>query len=87
MSKTRFASASLLALGLLFSSASCGENTPPPGDLAPYRGDWEEVANWPFYLTASSTLNIGGREDSGNFANRGNIEVYYTLDSEQIIIS
>lgn len=86
MSKIRFASASLLALGLLFSSVSCVNPTNTPGDLAPYRGDWEEVANWPFYLTASSTINIGGRKDSDNFANRGNIEVYYSLDTDQIII-
>ena len=85
MSKTRFASASILALGILTGFAACGSNAPPPASsLVPFRGDWEEVARWPFDGSAS-TLNIGGAEDSGNFANRGNVEVYY-IDTTEIVI-
>ena len=84
MSKTRFASTSLLALGLLAALPSCSNTAPPvQGDLAPYRGDWETVADWPFDASIAKTIYIGGREDGGNFANRGNVEVYF-VDSPNI---
>jgi hypothetical protein len=85
MSMIRFASASLLALGLITAVGACGSTAPPKqSDLAPFRGDWETVAEWPFDGSASS-INIGGALDSDNFANRGNIEVYY-IDTPNIII-
>ena len=86
MSKTRFASASLLALGFSAALSACTDNAPAPASaLEPFRGDWEEVANWPFDPSAVGTITIGGRLDGDNFANRGNVEVYY-VDAPNIIV-
>jgi hypothetical protein len=64
---------------------ACGETTEPTGELIPFRGDWVNVADWPFDPSVVGTINIGGMLDSGNFANRGNVEVYY-VDSPNIRI-
>jgi hypothetical protein len=77
--------------------AATGEpvTSSPTGDAEPYEGprpqesEWKQVVdNLPFPLAgdgAVTELGIGRLEYNGNFANRGDVEVY--LDQEQEVIS
>ena len=61
-------------------------NGTTPGDLQPYRQAWTTVADIPFVNADITTLNVGGIEDSANFVNRGDIEIYYTLPDDRIVV-
>jgi len=86
--------ASFLGLTLLLT-ASCngdknGDEGPDiDGDAVPWETKWTTVVdNLPFPLADEgkiNTITIGRREYSGNFANRGNIEVLF--DQDQAVIS
>lgn len=77
----------LLLAPLLALVPACSDDQPkPPGDQEPFRSDWQTVANWPFDPGAVATLNVGGIETSDNYANRGDIEVYYTLTENRIVV-
>ena len=86
--------ASFLGLTLL-STASCSskggnDDGIEGGDARPQEGEWEKVVtDLPFPLDGDgkiNTITIGRKEFDGNYANRGNVEVYFDLDKPVIQI-
>ena len=55
-------------------------------DEKPFQGEWEMVVNAPFPLADIGNVTIGRKEYMENFANRGDIEVYFDLPTETITI-
>lgn len=85
--------ASLLGLTLL-AGAGCGDDTPGSeggdGSSGPQETKWTTVLNQlPFSVTGDKPVNsltIGRTDYNGNFANRGDVEVYFDQDAEVITI-
>ena len=69
----------------LFACTGCpGDNTPIDSGREPYVDEWRVEASGP--AAALTSLSIGDRLTSDNFANRGNVEVYYVDGTDQITI-
>ena len=85
--------ASFLGLTLLMT-AGCPKDDGPgseDGDVGlPWETKWTTVVNnLPFPLEGDAKVNsltVGRRESSGNYANRGNIEVLFDLDQPVITV-
>jgi hypothetical protein len=56
------------------------------GGMGPADGCWATIADAEFDSAQISKLRVGGPLDDHNFANRGDIELYYTLDSDRIVV-
>ncbi|MEZ4452758.1 MAG: hypothetical protein R3B09_25075 [Nannocystaceae bacterium] len=57
------------------------------GDAKPFQGEWEVVVpDVPFPLDTVKTITIGRKEYMENFANRGDVEVYFDNPTETIKI-
>lgn len=56
------------------------------GGARPYRDEWRLVVDAPFPLTEVKDLTIGRQEYMENFANRGDIEVYFDLPEPRITV-
>jgi hypothetical protein len=86
--------ATILGLALL-ASLSCGDKGPGneedgSSDAEPQLTEWETVVDGLAFPTSGDAkinkLTIGRKEYSGNFANRGDIEVNYNRDDDTIKI-
>ena len=92
--------ASIFAITALFASPGCNDGSNTDGGLnegdRPFREEWRQVVAKPFPLAdmgdtvkAVKTLTIGRRVGSApnpNFANRGDVEVLFDLDTQDIVI-
>jgi hypothetical protein len=67
-----------------------GDGDGDAGDCAPqrpYQDEWDTVVDGlPFPTTEIRDLSIGGRLTNDNFANRGDIDVYYVHEDEVITV-
>jgi len=85
---------SLLGLSLL-AGAGCGDDKPgttgdDDGGAHPQETEWKKVVdNLPFPVSGDApitALTVGRLDYSGNFANRGDVEVYLDQDAEVITV-
>ncbi|HGG57658.1 MAG TPA: hypothetical protein ENK31_07675 [Nannocystis exedens] len=82
------------SLGLAFAllSVACpggsgsGDDTSGIPELKPFQDEWREVINTSFPLETVKSITIGRKETNQNFANRGDIEVIFDLDTETIVV-
>jgi hypothetical protein len=76
-------------LGLAALTA-CSEPPPTSGELSPFRGDWETVADYPLNdggvsaVDGITEISIGGVQTGNNFANRGDVEVYFVDTAKEV---
>jgi hypothetical protein len=74
-----------LGMGLGAPLGSCTEEPYDPEAKSPpfYRfvGDWEQVIDVPFDSQKVAKMQIGGYSEKNNFANRGDVEVYFTEEN------
>jgi hypothetical protein len=81
------------ALLLIFGCIPCPVDDAPWGDgdesadgLAPVRDEWRTVLDHPFDVDGVDRLTVGGVETAYNFANRGDVEVYYADTGGRIVV-
>jgi hypothetical protein len=81
---------SLLGLSLLAVACKNGEgNDSGDGDQHPQQTEWKKVVDLPFPLSGDgkvTSISIGRLDYDGNFANRGDVEVYFDNQDEKIQI-
>lgn len=76
---------STLAVACPGSSGS-GDDSGIDGGEKPFQSEWEMVVNAPFPLADIGNVTIGRKEYMENFANRGDVEVFFDLPTETITI-
>ncbi len=78
--------ASCLLLIACPGGTGTGDDTSGPSTLKPYQDEWREVINTSFPLDTVKSISIGRKEVTENFANRGDVEVIFDLDTETITV-
>ena len=56
------------------------------GQPVPVEGCWRTVAEAGFDVAEVSTIRIGGPMDADNYANRGDVELHYTMPDDRIVV-
>jgi hypothetical protein len=56
------------------------------GNYVPVEGCWRTVADASFDVSTVSTIRIGGPMDDDNYANRGDVELHYTMQEDRVIV-
>lgn len=56
------------------------------GNSVPVEACWETIADAEFDPSLMSSIRVGGPLDDDNFANRGDIELHYVLETNRIVV-